>query len=92
MENKLSSYLTCTIRTNGRQKYNYLGENYKPFYHERYSYQRKTLIDLPMNDNVMMNKIPLEKQFYGTSEAVFKQNNYANPVFMIKSEEKRDCK
>ena len=92
MESKLSSYLTCTIRTNGRQKYNYLGESYKPFFNERYSYQRKTLIDLQMNDNMMMNKKPLERPFYGTSEAVFKENNYANTVFARKSEQKTDCK
>ena len=44
------------------------------------------MIDLQMNDNMMMNKKPLERPFYGTSEAVFKENNYANTVFARKSE------
>ena len=28
VEHKLSNYLTCTIRTNSRQKYNYLSDYY----------------------------------------------------------------
>lgn len=32
VENKLSNYLECTIRTNGRQKYNYLSSHYNPSY------------------------------------------------------------
>ena len=34
----------------------------------------------------MMNKIPLERQFYGTSETFFKENNYTNTFFARKSD------
>lgn len=70
MESKLSSYLNCTIRTNCRQKYNYLTDNYRPFSNHLYNYERGRLADLPLNDNQPLRKIA-------------NQNNYNIPTKVL---------